>query len=170
MAKSVKINGVTYENVPSVDIPLSAGTGDATFYETSADDGAAADVLSGKTVHSLGGPITGSMANNGAVTAMITTKAQSVAVAAGYHNGSGTVSIDSGEQDKLVTDNIRAGVTVLGVSGKAAVVDTTVSSDPITAASVMSGKKGYANGALITGAASVPTVSQDSTTKVLSIA
>lgn len=35
MAKSVKINNVTYPAVPSVSIPLSTGSGSAIFYETS---------------------------------------------------------------------------------------------------------------------------------------
>lgn len=39
MSKSVKINGVTYENVPKVSIPLSAGEGTATFWDTTGATG-----------------------------------------------------------------------------------------------------------------------------------
>lgn len=31
MAQNVKINGVTYQNVPSVEIPYATGTGTAKF-------------------------------------------------------------------------------------------------------------------------------------------
>lgn len=169
MAKSVIINGVTYSDVPSVDIPLSSETGDATFYETSADTAVAGDVLSGKTAHSASGPITGTMANNGAVVGDISTVAGKYTIPAGYHNGSGYAEIAPTEQAKIVTGNIKAGVTILGVAGDTAVVDTTVSSGAATAAAIMNGYKAYVNGALVTGSATVPTVSQDSTTKVLTI-
>lgn len=35
MAQNVIINGVTYSNVPSVEIPLSPGPGTAEFVDTS---------------------------------------------------------------------------------------------------------------------------------------
>ena len=169
MSKSVKINGVTYSDVPSVDIPLSSGSGDATFYETSGDTAAAADVLAGKTVHSAAGAVNGSMTNNGAVSGTIATKAGVYTIPAGYHNGSGTVQIDSTEQTKIIAANIKSGITILGIVGSSMVIDTTISSNAATASTIMLGKTAYVNGALITGTASVPTVSQDSTTKVLTI-
>lgn len=48
MAQNVVINGVTYQNVPEVDIPKS-GSGTAKFYDTSGADAAAGDILSGKS-------------------------------------------------------------------------------------------------------------------------
>ena len=39
MAQNVIINGVTYSNVPSVNIPLDAGGGNATFFDTSTSIG-----------------------------------------------------------------------------------------------------------------------------------
>ena len=47
----------------------------------------------------------------------ITTKAQKVNVAQGYHDGSGTAEIDANEQAKIIADNIREGVSILGVTG-----------------------------------------------------
>ena len=44
-------------------------------------------------------------------------KAQKYTVPQGYHDGSGTVQIDSTEQAKLIPSNIRDGVTILGVEG-----------------------------------------------------
>ena len=57
------------------------------------------------------------MPNNGAVTGTIKTLTESYVIAQGYHDGSGTVTIDSAEQAKLVAKNIREGITVLGVKG-----------------------------------------------------
>lgn len=54
---------------------------------------------------------------NGAITSTISTKAQSVSIAAGYHNGSGSVSIATAEQNKIIAGNIKSGVTILGVEG-----------------------------------------------------
>ena len=167
MAQSVVINGVTYSDVPEVDIPKSGG-GTAAFYDPSDADAAAADVLSGKTFYKSGGKATGSMPNNGSTGGDISTKAGTVNIPAGYTSG-GTVAIDSTEQAKIVSGNIKSGVTILGVSGDSNVVDTTLATGGAAAAQIMSGYSAYVNGTKIDGSATVPTVSQDSTTKVLSI-
>lgn len=58
-------------------------------------DAAAGDVLSGKTIVTATGEVEGTMTNNGAVAKVLdaTTNNQSYTVPAGYHNGSGAVSI-----------------------------------------------------------------------------
>lgn len=167
MAQSVLINGVTYSDVPSVTIPLSSGSGNAEFYDTSADTGAAADVLAGKKVHGASGEVTGTMANNGAVAGTISTKAGTYTVPAGYHNGSGSVGISSAEQAKIITGNIKSGVTLLGVSGSSSVVDT--SDATATAARILSGYTAYVGGSKLTGSLNTPAISQDSNTKVLTV-
>lgn len=86
-----------------------ANTQDATATE--------AEILTGKTAYNKGAKVTGKMKNNGAVSGMISTKAQKYTVPQGYHDGSGTVQIDSTEQAKLIPANIREGVTILGVGG-----------------------------------------------------
>lgn len=71
------------------------------FADTTDDDAVAANILSGKKAHSYNEEtgtavaITGTMANNEAVSKTLdaTTNNQSYTVPAGYHNGSGTVSI-----------------------------------------------------------------------------
>ena len=133
MAQNVIINGVTYQNVPEVDIPKSGG-GTAKFYDTAGADAAAGDILSGKSAFNSSGSISGSMANNGSTGGTISTKAGSVTIPAGYTSG-GTVSISSTEQSKIIASNIKSGVTILGQAGSLA----------------------------------LPTISQDSTTKILSI-
>ena len=77
----------------------------------------AAEILSGKTAYNKANKVTGTMKNNGAVTGKITTKTGKYTVPQGYHDGSGTVQIDSTEQAKLIPANIRDGVTILGVEG-----------------------------------------------------
>ena len=74
MAQNVIINGVTYSNVPEVNIPKSGG-GTAKFYDTAGGDLSAADLLTGKTAYGSAGLVNGSMANNGATGGTIGTKA-----------------------------------------------------------------------------------------------
>lgn len=130
---SVVINSVTYQNVPTVQIPISGG-GTASFYDASECDAAAANVLSGKVFVGSSGQDTGSMANNGSTSGEISTKAGTVSIPAGYTSG-GTVSIKSSAVSDCVAGNILSGKSILGVSGSLA----------------------------------MPSISQDSTTKVLSI-
>lgn len=77
----------------------------------------AAEILSGKTAYNKANKITGTMKNNGSVTGVISTKEGKYTVPQGYHDGSGTVQIDSTEQGKIIPGNIREGVTILGVEG-----------------------------------------------------
>ena len=133
MAQNVVINSVTYSNVPEVDIPKSGG-GTAKFYDTSAADISAGDVLTSKTAFGASGSVSGSMANNGSTSGSISTKAGTVTIPAGYTTG-GTVSIASAAVSDCVAGNILTGKTILGVSGSLA----------------------------------MPNISQDGTTKVLSI-
>ena len=133
MAQNVVINGVTYSNVPEVDIPKSGG-GTAKFYDTAgASSVNAGDVLAGVVVYGASGAITGTMPNNGATGGTIGTKAGTVTIPAGYTTG-GTVSLTN--VTDLTAANLLSGKTVLGVAGSL----------------------------------TLPVISQDATTKVLSIA
>ena len=77
----------------------------------------ASEILAGKTAYNKGNKITGTMKNNGAVSGTISSKAGKYTIPQGYHDGSGTVQISSTEQAKIVGENIRQGVTILGVAG-----------------------------------------------------
>lgn len=77
----------------------------------------AGEILSGKTAYARGAKLTGEMPNRGAVAGTISTKAGTYSIQAGYHDGSGTVEIDSTEQAKIIAGNIKAGVQILGVTG-----------------------------------------------------
>lgn len=93
-------------------------TGTNTYDSDTSDATAvAAEILSTKTAYVNGNKITGTMPNRGAITGTISTKAQQYTVPQGYHDGSGKVSISSTEQAKLIAENIRQGVTILGVEG-----------------------------------------------------
>lgn len=84
---------------------------------TTAHKATAGEILLGKTAYGNKAKMTGTMPNVGKQTSTITSKTQSVKIANGYHDGSGTVSIDSTEQGKLIASNIRKGVTILGTLG-----------------------------------------------------
>lgn len=93
-------------------------TGTCEFDSNTQDATAAAgEILTNKTAYVRGNKITGTMKNNGAISKKISTKSEKITVAQGYHDGSGTVQIDSTEQSKLIPINIREGVTILGVTG-----------------------------------------------------
>lgn len=107
------LDGVTF-HLPSGEIETGTCTFDS---DTSEDTAVVAEVLATKTFHARGTALTGTMVNNGAVTGTINTKAGVYTIPIGYHDGSGTVSIDSTEQAKLIAENIREGITILGVEG-----------------------------------------------------
>lgn len=88
-------------------------------YDANTQDATAttAEILSGKTAYNKATKVTGTMKNNGAVNGVISTKTGKYTIPQGYHDGSGTVQIDSTEQTKLIATNIRDGVTILGVTG-----------------------------------------------------
>ena len=257
MAQNVIINGVTYENVPRVDIPLDGG-GTAEFYDASDATAAAGDILSGKTAYGASGKVVCSIAtkpsadltasgatvtapagyyasaaskavasgsattpattisvtpsisvnsSTGVITASVSgTKSVTPTISAGYVSsgtagtitvsGSGTEALSTqaaqtitpgttnqtiaagsyltgaqtilGDAD-LISGNIKSGANIFGVSGSSVVLDTTIASSAATASTILSGYKAYANGSLLTGNMTVPTVSQDSSTKVLTI-
>ena len=123
-------------------------TGTCTYDSDTSDDTAAVgEILSGKTAHARGALLTGTMPNNGAQMGSISTKEQEVIIAQGYHDGSGKVSISADEQAKLIPNNIREGITILGVegtmSGSESVVAQARSVTPKFTQQVISPEDGY---------------------------
>ena len=109
--------------------------------DTTDANATASEILYGQTAYVNKNKITGEMPNNSAVSGIISTKAGTYTVPAGYHNGLGSVAIDSTEQAKIIATNIKSGVTILGVEGTysgEAVSATAVNITPyLTAATVL---------------------------------
>ena len=130
MAQNVIINGVTYSNVPKVQIPKTP-SGTAEFVDTTdatLDNGN--QMLSGKTAYANGVLYTGSISSKLAQTYTPTTSDQTIS-SGQYLEGTQTIKGDSNLQSQYIA----SGITIFGVSGSL----------------------------------SAPTITQDSTTKVLSI-
>lgn len=88
-------------------------------YDVDSSDATAAvaEILQGKTAYVRGQKLTGTMKNNGAVAGVISSKEEQYTVPLGYHDGSGKVGINATEQAKIIPENIREGITILGVEG-----------------------------------------------------
>lgn len=88
-------------------------------YDSDTTDATATDgeILYGETAYVNKVKITGTMPNRGAVTGTISSVSTPYTIQNGYHDGSGTVSIDATSAQNLVPGNIRNGVSILSVVG-----------------------------------------------------
>lgn len=103
-----------YAHLPSGERVQGSCTFDA---DTSDATAVASEILATKTAYVNGNKITGSMPNRGAVSGTINTVAGAYSIPQGFHDGSGTVAIDSTEQAKIIAANIKSGIEILGVEG-----------------------------------------------------
>ena len=108
LLKGVTTHGADGEPIVG-ECEFDANTQDATV--------AASEMLKGKIGYNKGVKIVGEMVDNGAVNGTISKKDGVYTVPRGYHDGSGKVQLADAEKAKLVPENIREGITVLGVSG-----------------------------------------------------
>ena len=128
------------------------------YQDVSSVTAAAGDVLTGKVIVTADGKVTaGTMANNGAVSKVLTAGDPSYTVPQGYHTGAGTVSIDP--EAKTVTPT-KSQQTVSPSEGKVlstvtvgAIPDQYVDSSDATAtaAQILDGATAYVGGELIEG-------------------
>lgn len=113
-------------------LPSGEATTGTCDYDAKTSDATAvaAEILATKTAYVNGEKVTGSMTNRGSVTGILSSLSDEYTIPQGYHDGSGKVSIAATEQAKLIPNNIREGVTILGVTG------TMSSSEGVKATSV----------------------------------
>lgn len=143
MAKTVVINNVTYADVPEVDVPLSGG-GTAKFMDTTDANATATDMLSGKTGYVNSVKVTGSIASQAATTYHPSSSDQTIA-SGKYLSGNQTIKAVT--TTNLTAANIKSGVTVK--------IGDSTDDDCVTS---------------VSGTLALPSISQDSGTKILTIA
>ena len=120
------------KNITAHDKSGAPITGTCTYDADTQDATAAvAEILEGKTAYARGAKLTGTMPNKGAVSGTIATK-DAYTIPMGFHDGSGTVSIDATESAKIVAGNIKSGVTILGVEGTFAGESVTAQTKSVT--------------------------------------
>lgn len=218
MAQNVVINGVTYQDVPSVQIPKST-SGTAEFFDTSdASLDSGGKMLSGNTAYANGTKYTGTIPSKSGTD--ITASGDTVTVPAGYYSSQQTKSVASGSATApatisgtsasvstgtntltlsktiSVTPTVSAGYVSAGTAGNssvsltasvttkaAATITPSTSNQEIAAGTYLTGKQTVSGDANlvaanikqgvsifgVNGSLSSVAVSQDSTTKVLSI-
>lgn len=137
MANNQYINKVVYGNTVLLDLTvdtltaskLSYGytahdrsgapiTGTNTFDSNTTDgDALASELLSGKIAYANKNRLVGTMPNRGAVTLTIDDINDELAIQNGYHDGSGVAKLDATEKAKIIAENIKKDITILGITG-----------------------------------------------------
>lgn len=219
MAQNVVIRSTVYSDVPSVEIPLSPGPGNAVFVDTS--DATLADASNlplGVTAYANATKYTGTAAENDS--SDLTVSGATVTVPAGFYasSASGTVSNGSASPAATIsatgasvststntltltktvtnTPQVTAGYVSSGTAGSSSVSltasvttkgattftpgtsnQTIASGTYLTGTQTISGDSNLVAGNIVSGktifgvagSAQIPSITQDSTTKVLSI-
>ena len=219
MAQNVKIRDVVYQNVPSVEIPLSPGPGNAAFYDTSDATLDSGDkMLSGNTAYANGTKYSGTIVTK--TSSDLSASGATVTVPAGYYASNASKAVSSGSATApasisgtsasvstgtntitlsktiSVTPTVSAGYVSSGTAGNSSVsltasvttkaaatitpgtsAQTIASGTYLTGTQTISGDANLVAGNIVygksifgvAGSAQIPSITQDSTTKVLSI-
>ncbi len=163
---SVVINSITYQDVPSIQVPLSGASGNAEFFDTSdatLDNGG--KMLSGNTAYANGVKYTGSIATKTGTD--ITASGDTVTVPAGYYASQQTKAVASGSATAPATisgssASISTGTNTLTLS-KTVSVTPTVSAGYVASATAGNSSVSLTASVTTKGAATITPTTSDQT-------
>lgn len=111
------LSGKTFTSVNGLKLTGTA-TSTGTTLPSLSNPASIANVLAGRQfIDGEGVKRTGTMSNRGTVNLVINNIYDTLGVNEGYHSGYGAAYISSTEKSKIIPDNIKSGITILGVSG-----------------------------------------------------
>lgn len=178
MAQNVVINGVTYQDVPQVQIPKS-GSGTASFYDISDATLSSGDaMLSGNTAYANGTKYTGTIATK--TSTDLSASGDTVTVPSGYYASSASKAVASGSATApatisgssasistgtntltlsktiSVTPTVSAGYVASGTAGNSAVsLTASVTTKGATTYTPTTSDQTIASGTYLTGAQTI---------------